>query len=62
MDDYKKSDSIEKCMKELKKGITNCTYKSGELVKEEATGEAGSVYYPNKESILEKPGLLEHGY
>lgn len=62
MDEYKKSDSMEKCMKELKKGITVCTYDSGNLKSEYATKEAGSVQYPNKDSILEKPDLLEHGY
>lgn len=62
MDKYKKSDSMEQCKKELKKGITVCTYKSGEIKSEYATEEAGSVMYPNKESILNKPDLLDHSY
>lgn len=59
--DYKKEKkkSVEKALDE---GITNCYYESGKKTKEVATGESGSVYYPNKETITNYPDLLEHPY
>lgn len=55
-------DEMAKCLKEVKKGITVETFKSGESKGVKATNEIGSVQYPCEESILKKPGLLEHGY
>lgn len=55
-------DTMEKCLKETKKGITIETFKSGESKGVKATNEKGSVQYPCNDSIADHPELLKHPY
>lgn len=55
-------EKIKKGLKEYDKGLQVETFNSGKSVKTESTGECGSVQYPQAQTILNYPELLEHDY
>lgn len=58
----KLGEDIRKGLKEYDKGLQVETFESGKSKKTESTGECGSVQYPQGQTILNHPELLEHDY